>query len=271
MLLNKTIGFRGKHSTPNKNFPLSSLVISVVSHGQGDIVSKLLEDLQPAMLLGAKVILTLNIPEDVSFIKSYKHQPIIIRNKYPLGFGYNHNNAFKKLNCRWFAVLNPDIRLDAAVFNNLVKKAELDPNTEKIGLCAPAIKSPEGNFEDSARKYPTLANIFWRLIAHIFQAKLNQDYQIAFKKRVLVDWLSGCFMLFNSETFRKVGGFDTTYFMYLEDADICRRLNKKGFLVAIYPNVEVIHHARRASRRNLRHFFWHLESLIRFLTVQNEK
>lgn len=264
MLLNKSNSFADIHPKQNKNLQLSSLVISVVSHGQGAIINKLLEDLQPIMLMGAKVILTLNIPEDERFINHYKYQPIVIRNKRPLGFGYNHNNAFKILNSRWFAVLNPDIRVEANVFNDLIKKAELEPNKEKFGLCAPEIKSPDGNFENNARKYPTTINILKRIVAHVTLTKLPQDYKKN-KGRIFVDWVSGCFMLFNSESFNQIGGFDTKFFMYLEDADICRRLCKRGFLVLVYKDIVAIHDARRASRKNLQHLFWHLKSLIRFL------
>jgi GT2 family glycosyltransferase len=264
MLSNKPLSSSGRYFTPNENLPLSSLVISIVSHGQGAIINKLLEDLQPIMLMGARVILTLNIPEDERFINHYKYQPIVIRNKRPLGFGCNHNNAFKILNSRWFAVLNPDIRLEANVFNDLIKKAELEPNKKKIGLCAPEIKSPDGNYEDNARKYPTTMNILRRIVAHVTRTKLPQDYKKN-KDRIFVDWVSGCFMLFNSESFNQIGGFDTKFFMYLEDADICRRLCKRGFSVSVFKDIEAIHDARRSSRKNLQHFFWHLKSLIRFL------
>jgi len=264
MLLNKSNSFAGIHPKQNKNLQLSSLVISVVSHGQAVFINRLLEDLQPIMVLGAKVILTLNIPEDERFIKHYKYQPIVIRNKRPQGFGYNHNNAFKILNSRWFAVLNPDIRLESNVFNDLIKKAELEPNKEKFGLCAPEIKSTDGNLENNARKYPTTINILKRIVAHVTRTKLPQDYKKN-KSRTIVDWVSGCFMLFNSESFNQIGGFDTKFFMYLEDADICRRLCKRGFLVLVYKDIEAIHDARRSSRKNLQHFFWHLKSLIRFL------
>lgn len=96
------------------------------------------------------------------------------------------------------------------------------------------------------------------------QTKLPQYHQKKTKGRMFMDWLSGCFMLFNSESFNQIGGFDTKFFIYIKDAYICRRLCKKGFLVAIYKDIEDIHTARRASRKNFQHFFWHLKSLIRF-------
>jgi GT2 family glycosyltransferase len=54
--------------------------------------------------------------------------------------------------------------------------------------------------------------------------------------------------------------------MYFEDADICRRLGKTGWLVLVNPNVHVIHMAQRASHRNLKHMRWHAVSAFRFLS-----
>lgn len=62
------------------------------------------------------------------------------------------------------------------------------------------------------------------------------------------------FLLFKSQDFCLMGGFDQKYFMYLEDADICRRFNNDGFPVVIFPTLHAVHDARRASGRNIRHF-----------------
>ena len=75
------------------------------------------------------------------------------------------------------------------------------------------------------------------------------------------------FVVFRREAYQEVGGFDDRrFFMYLEDADICRRLAREGWKVLVNPNVQVIHMAQRASRRNLKHMRWHITSAFRFLT-----
>jgi hypothetical protein len=73
------------------------------------------------------------------------------------------------------------------------------------------------------------------------------------------------FMLFQSKTFREIGGFDERYFLYYEDADICTRLWRQGRPVMIVPEAEVIHDAQRRSHRNLRYLKWHLGSMARYL------
>ena len=73
------------------------------------------------------------------------------------------------------------------------------------------------------------------------------------------------FILFRSEAYMQVKGFDERYFMYYEDADIGRRLARKGWKTMLEPNTTVIHDAQRASHRSIRHLQWHLKSMFRFL------
>lgn len=71
-------------------------------------------------------------------------------------------------------------------------------------------------------------------------------------------------MLFPKEVFQEMSGFDTRYFLYYEDVDLCARLALKGYRVALCQNVSVIHDAQRASRNSFFHFKLHLTSLLRF-------
>jgi GT2 family glycosyltransferase len=74
------------------------------------------------------------------------------------------------------------------------------------------------------------------------------------------------FLLFKSEAFRAVGGFEEAYFLYYEDVEICARLKREGRSVLYNPNAIAIHAAQRASRKNPRLAFHHLSSLARFFS-----
>lgn len=162
-------------------------------------------------------------------------------------------------------MLNPDIRLDEFVLSDLVNEAGRFCATGKSGVFTPIILSSAGNVEDSARKFPTVTKIAKRVLAGLMGIRLVQDYVERKGFSTIVDWVSGCFMLFNSASFAHVGGFDTRYYMYLEDSDICRRLHNDGFNVVLLGSVSVTHDARPASRTDLNHIYWNFCSLIRFL------
>ena len=66
---------------------------------------------------------------------------------------------------------------------------------------------------------------------------------------VEVDWLSGACLMVRRSAFEAIGGFDPGYFMYWEDADLCRRLRERGGSVRYAPGVRVRHAVGQSSRR----------------------
>ena len=235
-----------------------SLTISIVSHGQADLVQQLLIDLEtltPDETI-TEVILTLNIPEEINF-KSEKFLLQVISNSSTKGFAANHNAAFKESIGKYFCVLNPDIRLINDPFHQLMSQlAKL-----KIGMIAPAIVDMEGNIEDSVRKFPTITRLLKRLLVG------KHDSYIGFEKKDIFypDWVAGMFMLFDREAYEKINGFDESFFLYYEDTDVSARLWKNNLSLAVSPQVRVIHEAQRQSHKQLKYLRWHLSSMLRFV------
>lgn len=235
---------------------MSTTLVSIVSHGQLSLICELLKDLRAIISDDVSVVITINVPEDESCLTQFSDLGLkIIRNESPKGFGANHNTAFMSGECDYFAVVNPDIRLADFSFERILLRFD-----DSVGACGPLVYSPEGTLEDSFRHFPTLLD----LIKRRFLARHRTVYHIS-EMPTQVDWLAGMFVIFRGDAFRSVRGFDERYFMYMEDADVCRRLMDKGWVTIVDPSVSVIHDARRASQRSLRHFLWHLRSAFRFL------
>jgi N-acetylglucosaminyl-diphospho-decaprenol L-rhamnosyltransferase len=235
------------------------VTFSIVSHKQGHLIRGLLNDIRQGVDVSYELIITLNIPEDESFLVDFKDlNPIVLRNFHRKGFGENHNFAFKQASGNFFAVLNPDIRV-----NPLFLRPMIDVLADRnVGACGPLVYSTKGKREDSARRFPTLKILLLRKLGFLTDSDYTFD-----KRPINVDWVAGMFMLFRSEIFSQVKGFDTRYFMYLEDADICRRLKHLGFRIVFQPALSIVHDARRASQNNFQHFAWHIRSALRFLAT----
>lgn len=234
------------------------ITLSIVSHGQASLIRSLLVDLAKLPQQTFEVLITINLPEDESAYHGFTFPVRIIRNASVKGFGGNHNSAFSQSTAKWFAVVNPDIRI-----HSLDLQVLLSPFQNKnVAAVAPLVLAGDGKVEDSARRFPTLL----RFAKRVLLRQRGPDYQIS-SNPYQVDWTAGMFVVFRRETFKQIGGFDDRrFFMYLEDADICRRLNKGGWLTMVNPNVQIIHMAQRASRRNLKHMRWHAISALRYLT-----
>ena len=235
-----------------------NVTLSVVSHGQNALVNQLLEDVRRVCAGHVALVLTQNVPDPVPFATGNLDCPAeIVVNQERKGFGANHNAAFTRCRTPFFCVANPDIRLPSDPFPALIQ-ALAGP---RVAVAAPLVRSPAGGEEDSARRFPTAGS----LLKKIFLERRQPDYPVD-RGPVDVDWLAGMFMLFRSDAYRAIGGFDEAYFLYYEDVDICHRLHSAGKTVVFEPRAEVTHDARRASRFNPRLAIHHLASAARFLS-----
>ena len=234
--------------------PERNVTLSVVSHRQNALVNQLLEDVQRHCADRVALIVTENVPDDTAISSSLPFEHVV--NTRVKGFGANHNAAFRHCRTPWFCVVNPDIRLPADPFASLIADFD-DP---AVAVAGPLVRSPAGAIEDSARRFPTAGFLLKKVLAE----KRQPDYP-ADRGPTQVDWVAGMFMLFRADAYRSVDGFDEAYFLYYEDVDICHRLRLRGAAIVYEPRAEVIHDARRASRRDARLALHHLASIFRFL------
>jgi N-acetylglucosaminyl-diphospho-decaprenol L-rhamnosyltransferase len=232
--------------------------ISIVSHGQAELLGDLLVDLARISNQSSfEVILTKNIPEQFTFAADdFPFQLRVLENSHPKGFGANHNAALRQAIGSHFCVMNPDIRVHENPFPSLLSAMKAD-----VAVIAPLIVAPDGRVEDSVRRFPTPFNLFAKLMGISDGSYLVPNHG----KPYPADWVGGMFMLFDREAYKSVNGFDEAFFLYYEDVDICTRLWKVRRKILANPQVSVIHDARRTSRHNLRYIAWHFESMVRYL------
>ncbi|MEG0973142.1 MAG: glycosyltransferase [Comamonas sp.] len=227
------------------------IVLSVVSHGHGEMVQRLLYALAKLGNQGvARVVLTLNYPEPepVPPLGGWPFLLQVRHNKVPQGFSVNHNDALKDAPEAYVCIINPDVQLcDDGLFSALV----LTVQQAGVGLAYPTQIDEAGRVQDSEREVPTP----WSLLRRYTMGR----------KETRAEWVNGAMWLLPNTTWRSVGGLDPSYFMYGEDVDFCLRLRLAGWMLARSTAV-VVHAGQRASHRRLRHALWHIRSLLRLWT-----
>ena len=82
---------------------------------------------------------------------------------------------------------------------------------------------------------------------------------------VRVGSVSGAFFMMRSADFQALGGFDESYFIHVEDLDLCRRVNEAGGEVIYVPGAGALHYTstsdvtsdfvRAHKIRSLKHYF----------------
>jgi len=224
-----------------------SVTVSIVSHNQQQMIVPLLQQLaEQCGSTVAKIVLTVNVPEADLVSNGVWSVPVeVLHNLQPRGFGANHNLAFARCDTDWFLVLNPDIHLADDVLIHMLKSA-----TATTGLMAPRIREP-----DTVKPEPH------RALLTPFE--IVQRRKPSYAAPMTPAWIPGMFMLFRSAAYQQIGGFDTRFFMYGEDFDICARTRLAGWQMQIDEKTWVLHAAQRESHRRLRHLYWHVISLCK--------
>ena len=192
-----------------------------------------------------------------------------IYNGRNLGYGTAHNIAIQKAKgiSKYHLVLNPDVEFDPAILSRLFKFMEEHPDT---GLVMPKILYRNGDTQYLCKLVPAPTDLFIRRfipgpLKKLFRKQLdnyelkNKDYNYILE----TPNLSGCFMFIRTEVFSGIGMFDERYFLYLEDTDLCRRINEK-YRTLYYPSVCIIHGYSKASYKSLRLMKLHLSSSIKY-------
>jgi N-acetylglucosaminyl-diphospho-decaprenol L-rhamnosyltransferase len=228
------------------------IAISIVSHGQKELVGALLDDLHrisPSLV--THIVITHNATDDMGAFPNQIGAAKVsqIFNSSPKGFGANHNAAFERVTEPFFAVLNPDLRMDHDPFVVLLERF----GEPQVVVVAPRILNSDRTLAVSARNLYTPVASFKSLL----RARLNESSPV---------WLAGMFLLFKSSAYKSVRGFDERYFMYVEDVDICSRLTLSDGKICYEQSVAVIHDAQRANRKSIKHLRWHLRSALRWWT-----
>lgn len=239
---------------------MNKLTLSVVSHGHGAMLARLLQQLdQQASLKGVRVVVTLNLPNEVFDETPYRRLDlVVVRNDAARGFGANHNTAFLRCETRWFGVLNPDLQLaDREPFTRLMASAT---QLERAGVIAPNVVGSTGQPEDSVRGNLTLRSLATR---QLLGRRAPLDVRNPAQRGTKFYWLAGMCLLIDAAAFRNIGGFDERYFLYCEDYDLCARLYNANYAIKWEGEVRIIHEAQRDSHRSMRHLRLHLTSLLK--------
>lgn len=164
----------------------------------------------------------------------------LIRQSENRGFGAGNNVGAKVATGKYLFLLNTDTLLTCDVLPHLVEVIESDP---AIGIVAPKLLNSDGTLQISTARSISLWGEYQDLKQKINYQNPQHQTRIAqqFSMMQEVDIVIGAALLIRRSLFEELGGFDETFFMYLEESDLCRRAQMKGWKIIYTPAVELIH------------------------------
>jgi GT2 family glycosyltransferase len=179
----------------------------------------------------------------------------VIRNRQNFGFGQGVNQGLAATVAPIVLIMNPDCRLAAGALTTL--EAELLSYTT-CAIVGPRILDPDGTEQGSARGDPDMwtglfgrTSMLRRLMPRLSVSRRNvvlADDREESETSTVVEWISGACMLARRDALAAARGFDPRYFMYWEDADLCRRLRRLGYQIRYVPRATAVHRVGQSSR-----------------------
>lgn len=243
-----------------------SLRISIVTHNSERIFNVLTNLIEVAEDIGSCVLSVF----DNNSNQAYKNKLLEYESRVDLffsdenrGFGYGHNFNLLTANEEFFLVFNPDVVIDKSILIDMMNSLAND----EAGMLVPKVVFSNGEAQHIIRSRFTVFDWFVRRVptGNVFKKRID-DFEcvnLPEDRKSYVNLSSGCFMLLKSEVFKAVNGFDNRFFMYLEDYDLCRRVNQVSKIVYV-PDYTVIHFWERASSKSPKMFLAHLNSIAKY-------
>lgn len=231
-----------------------------------DCVATLLSDTSAGVF---EVIVVDNASTDDSISQLRKAWPDVrvVSSERNLGYSGAANLGIQATRANVVVVCNPDLEVKTGTAAAMLKRF----NTESdLGALGPAVFSASGVHYPSARQVPQLRDVIGHGTLGLVMPKNRftrryQELDFDPNKARYVDWVSGAMIWLRRSALDQIGGFDASYFMYVEDVDLCWRLGQAGWRVAYEPSGSVIHLGAVSTQRNpYRMIAAHHRSLWRF-------
>jgi hypothetical protein len=196
------------------------------------------------------------------------------------GFGTAVNAGAARATSDILLLLNSDATLRPGAMGTLVREVD---GADGRCIAGPRLVGQDGEIQRSAGLVPRPDDLILRGLeaqrlvraaghlpgfrSLIGRSRIAGEYDLAVSadRPIGVSMVSGACMAVGREAFAALGGFDERYFMYFEDADLCRRASQAGMPIRYVPDAVVDHVGGASSAGDYRFGPWHAASMIRYL------
>lgn len=243
----------------------------VVSHGHAAELERTLPALAGQV---DELVVVANIPGSVGELPDGTR---VIENERPRPLAANVNIGVAATAGELVVFANPDSLASPGAVAALAAFATSHP---RCGIAGPLIRWPDGRWQPSRRRFPTVAGTLVRRtpLRLLFPPLEHQRRHYGLDEGppvepVEADWLLGAFLLMRRTMLAELGGWDEGFRHYGEDIDLAYRAMRAGWERWQVPAAEVTHDwAQVIDQRFLtRHTLWHLRGMVRFVRKHPER
>lgn len=232
----------------NESAPSIPLSIILVNYNTKDHSLECLKSLRMNLKdLEYEIIVADNASEDgsVAAIKQSYPDVKVLSLTENAGYARANNLAAAEASGSHLLILNCDTVVPAGAVELLLAVKKKQPG---YAIVAPLILNEDSTFQLSFGKDLTLISEFFlkfiypRWYRTLFKLKRGRISRT-------VDWVSGACFLIDRTLYQDLGGFDENFFIYIEDADLCRRVRRQNLQVYYTTEAHITHFLGGSTNR----------------------
>lgn len=227
-----------------------SVSVIVVSYRTGPSLNACLESIGRAAGVDDIVIVDNgNDPPEAATIDAFAAadaRASVQRGQGNVGFAAACNLAARQARGETFVFVNPDVILGSDAVEKLVAALKTAPPPAIIGG---DLRDARGRPERGSRRERLT---LWRAFVYAsgiaraesvlpFLRDFNRHRDPLPKAPVRVGAVSGALLVLRRADYESLGGFDDGYFLHVEDIDLCRRAEERGWPVLFAPGPHGVH------------------------------
>ncbi|MRR24097.1 glycosyltransferase family 2 protein, partial [bacterium] len=187
------------------------------------------------------VILADNSSDDdsVKWVTDNHPEVQVIRLDGNYGYAGGYNRALSQIEAEYYILLNSDVEVEPGWADKLITFLDMHPN---VGACQPKIRSYASRdmfeYAGAAGGYiDRLGYPFCR--GRIFETVEEDSGQYDDTREIF--WASGSCIAVRGAAFDQCDGFDESFFLHMEEIDLCWRIQNAGYTVCYFPHSVVWH------------------------------
>lgn len=185
------------------------------------------------------------------------------------GFGAGVNFGARGAQADYLLILNPDTYFDLDSVTPVLDQMEM---AHDIGLAGLDLVNPDGSRQYGARHFYSVLDIACRRLkglGNMMQRRMDRHLMKAETDTGSpfdADWVMGTGFIVRRDLFFRLGGMEESYFLYMEDVDLCARIWMSGRRVVYFPGFPLVHDHQRQSAASPLSFAGraHIRSLMLF-------
>lgn len=239
--------------------PLVSII--VLNYNGKQYIENCLSSLLHSDFKNYEIIFVDNASTDGSadFVRKHFPKAKIIQTKTNLGFAEGNNIGARYSTGTYLIFLNNDTQVTPHWIAGMVESVQSDAT---VGLCGCKVLLLD-------RK--NVIDVIGGFVCDIFGAGLNALGHLEIDNHQYdgvteIFSIVGASLLIKRETFEKIGGFDSSYFLLGEDIDLSWRAQIAGYKIIVNPSAIVYHKSMGTIKRQEKHS---KRAELRFLSERN--